>query len=533
MLIDIYYSLLLMSAVATGLYLLLRILRPLTLKAFSSFWHYYTGIFLYLLFLLPFYKLVSMAGSSIGQTSANGSEIVSVIDLGQTAVSNPVVNAISAIPQTIYSATPYWDFLPYIFIAGTVIFIAVVSMHSFRLNRSIFKTCRLNTDTKTLEIFSKCKKEMGISGNIPVYTSSYTGTPFLSGIFKPRLVLPDVKFTPEDLRCVFLHELTHYKRHDTGLKCLMLIINSIHWFNPFAYIARRDIDRMCEMACDESIVRSMNDKERRQYCKLTLNVLWNLADHKAGTASAFSDKRKDAERRIDTILKGKKPTRKLWGSLLAVALTLALVLVGSLVASAADETPVTFADVDEEPHATSTVTLTMGQNDPNSPVFFAPVEEGPAVTSTVTLTKGQNDPDSPISFAQGEEEPQATSTVTLAMGQDDSNSPVSFAMAEEGVKESVGGPKASGSLNPGDSIKFDKQTIGAGSVVELHVSWTPTVANLNVGIYVYATNTVYCVNFSGGSGLSEVHISSTGDYAIYVGNLSQSVVHFSLYYLIN
>jgi beta-lactamase regulating signal transducer with metallopeptidase domain len=100
---------------------------------------------------------------------------------------------------------------------------------------------------------------------------------------------------------------------------MMLLINSIHWFNPFAYIARLDIDRMCEMECDESIVQAMNNNERRQYCKLTLNILWNLADHKKGIASAFSDKRKDAERRIDMILKGTDEKQSL-GRILALLL---------------------------------------------------------------------------------------------------------------------------------------------------------------------------------------------------------------------
>ncbi len=149
MLVDIYYHFLVMSAVATGLYLLLRILRPLTLKVFSASWHYYTGVFLYLLFLLPFYKLVSIIGSSIEHAAASDSNLISVIELDQTVVSNPIASAISAIPQIVYSATSYRDILPYILIAGTIVFIAIVFFHILQLNRSIFKTCCLNTDKQT------------------------------------------------------------------------------------------------------------------------------------------------------------------------------------------------------------------------------------------------------------------------------------------------------------------------------------------------------------------------------------------------
>jgi beta-lactamase regulating signal transducer with metallopeptidase domain len=510
-----------MSIAATGLYLLLKLASPLTLKHFTASWHYYTGITMYLFFLIPFYKLVSLAHSSFKQADGSVPGVISTIELNQSAVTNPIVSAITAIPQKVYSITSYLDFLPYIFIAGTIIFITVVFIQSYTLNRRIFRECRLTADKQTLEILLKRKQEMGISREIPVYTSPYTGTPFLCGLFKPHIVLPEIKLSPRELHCVFLHELTHYRRRDTILKYLMLFINAIQWFNPFAYIARHDIDRMCELSCDESIVQPMNNQERRQYCKLTLTVLWNLADHKVKLVSAFSDKRKDTERRINMILnKGSKG--KTWVRLLAVTTTLVLALAGSIVVSAADG-----------PDVLSTVTISEGQNDPNSPVSIVQGEEGPEIKSTVTISEGQNDPNYPVSIIQGKEATEISSTVILSEGQNDPNSPVSFVTVEEGIEVSAGDPKASGSLNPGDSITYDKQTIGEGAVVELHASWTPTGANLNVGIYVYATNTVYCANLSGGSGVVEVHISTTGDYAIYVGNPSQSVVHFNLYYLVN
>jgi beta-lactamase regulating signal transducer with metallopeptidase domain len=533
MLVDIYSHIFMMSIAATGLYLLLKLASPLTLKHFTASWHYYTGITMYLFFLIPFYKLVSLAHSSFKQADGSIPGVISTIELNQSAVTNPIVSAITAIPQKVYSITSYLDFLPYIFIAGTVIFIAVVFIQSYNLNRRIFRECRPTTDKQTLEIFSKCRQEMGISRDIPVYNSSYTSTPFLCGLFKPRLVLPDIKLSPGELRCVFLHELTHYRRRDTILKYLMLFINAIQWFNPFAYIARRDIDRMCELSCDEITVKSMNERERRQYCRLTLKTLWNLADNKVKFVSAFSDKRKDAERRINMILKGNNSKRKLGARLLAVTLTLALVLAGSFVVSANDDAPVTFTDGDEEPQVTSTITLAMGQDDPNSPVSIVKGEEDPEILSTATLSEGQNDPGSPVSIIKGEEDSEILSIITLQEGQNSPNSPVSFVTVEKGIGASAGDPKASGSLNPGDSLIFNKLTIGSGNTITLYANWTPTGADLNVGIYVYATSTVYCTPLSGGSGTIAFYISQTGDYAIYVGNPSQSIISYSLHYLVN
>ena len=62
---------------------------------------------------------------------------------------------------------------------------------------------------------------------------------------------------------------------------------------PISLYARRDIDRFFEQSCDESVVKSMNNQERRRYCELILNVLWNVTDQNTQLFSAFSDKRQD------------------------------------------------------------------------------------------------------------------------------------------------------------------------------------------------------------------------------------------------
>nr|WP_281054652.1 M56 family metallopeptidase [Thermosediminibacter oceani] len=147
---------------------------------------------------------------------------------------------------------------------------------------------------------------------------------------KPRIVLPDIKLSADELQCVFLHELTHWKHRDGWLKFLMFFINAIHWFNPLAYAARFDIDRFCELSCDESVVKSMSNRERRLYCELMLSVLWNVADQKAKLFSAFSGRRKQLERRVDMILKDEGPKSNKWVRMVAIAMTLAIVLLGAI-----------------------------------------------------------------------------------------------------------------------------------------------------------------------------------------------------------
>lgn len=45
-------------------------------------------------------------------------------------------------------------------------------------------------------------------------------------------MLPDIDYTEEELHCVFLHELFHYKQRHFLLKILLDLLTIIQWWNP-------------------------------------------------------------------------------------------------------------------------------------------------------------------------------------------------------------------------------------------------------------------------------------------------------------
>lgn len=57
------------------------------------------------------------------------------------------------------------------------------------------------------------------------------------------------------------------------IKLFLLIINALHWFNPFAYLMNREAAQLCEHACDESLVRNMSKPERILYGELILSTV--------------------------------------------------------------------------------------------------------------------------------------------------------------------------------------------------------------------------------------------------------------------
>lgn len=336
MLIDIYRQLLVMSAAGGGIYLVFKLLSPLTRRYFSAAWHDRTALVAYSFFLIPYHKFLSWLDAGFARRLAGG---LAPAAAGGGNGPGPVGTVMrrAAIPRGWAHAPilPGFGFLPYLLTAGTLAFLAILLVRSRRLNLRLSRMCRPADEARVAEVLTSCREELGVAKNIPVFVSPAMTTPFLYGVFRPRIVLPDLAFTEGELRCVFLHELTHWKRRDLWLKTLLLFINAVHWFNPLAYVIRRDIDRFREMSCDESVVLKMDLEERRRYCESLLNVLFHVADRNGPFVSAFSSGRRHLERRIEMILKSDGSKGKKWVRSLAAAMSLALALGGTAAAYAA------------------------------------------------------------------------------------------------------------------------------------------------------------------------------------------------------
>ncbi len=64
---------------------------------------------------------------------------------------------------------------------------------------------------------------------------------------------------------IFVHELIHYKQRDMFYKWLIQIVVCAHWFNPFVYLLEKEVNKSCELSCDEKVISVLDDKARREY----------------------------------------------------------------------------------------------------------------------------------------------------------------------------------------------------------------------------------------------------------------------------
>ena len=100
--------------------------------------------------------------------------------------------------------------------------------------------------------------------------------PVLAGVFAPKLLLPEGEIGQNALRYSLLHELTHFKRRDIWLKTLALLVNAVHWFNPFMWYMTRLVERDTELACDEAALKLLPAEEHKAYGTTILDAVERL-----------------------------------------------------------------------------------------------------------------------------------------------------------------------------------------------------------------------------------------------------------------
>lgn len=134
--------------------------------------------------------------------------------------------------------------------------------------------------------------------------SNQIDSPFVIGIFRPKIYLPD-RLSANEQEYVLQHEITHIQRFDYLIKLVAFLIVSIHWFNPFAWLAFALMNRDMEMSCDEAVIRSKGTTIRKEY-STTLLAMATGRNLFRPVPLAFGEG--NIKMRIKNILSYKKPT---------------------------------------------------------------------------------------------------------------------------------------------------------------------------------------------------------------------------------
>lgn len=94
-------------------------------------------------------------------------------------------------------------------------------------------------------------------------------TPFVLGYIKPRIYLP-FRMEKNSLQDIVLHEKAHIAGGDHLGKLLGFVLLAVYWFQPLLWIAYFLFCRDLEMACDERVIRTLDQEARKRYSQTLL-----------------------------------------------------------------------------------------------------------------------------------------------------------------------------------------------------------------------------------------------------------------------
>ena len=102
-----------------------------------------------------------------------------------------------------------------------------------------------------------------------IYLCDAISSPFILGVVKPRIYLPS-GLDEVQQQNVLSHERAHLTRRDHWWKPLGFALLAVYWFNPVLWLAYTLLCRDIELACDERVIRTMDESAVKTYSTVLL-----------------------------------------------------------------------------------------------------------------------------------------------------------------------------------------------------------------------------------------------------------------------
>ena len=163
----------------------------------------------------------------------------------------------------------------------------------------------------------------GLHGRENIYFCDGLPSPFILGVIRPRIYLP-TGLDDAATAHIIAHEQAHLRRRDHWWKPLGFLLLTVHWFNPVMWVAYVLLCCDIELACDERVVRALDEDGKAAYSR-TLLACGARRRIVAACPLAFGEV--GVKARVKSVLNYKKPA--FW-IILAAAIAAIAVAVGFL-----------------------------------------------------------------------------------------------------------------------------------------------------------------------------------------------------------
>lgn len=117
-------------------------------------------------------------------------------------------------------------------------------------------------------------EDYGISANsrVRIFKAHGVDVPMSVGILNKEIIIPDRDYSEEEMRLIIRHEIAHIKNGDPVIQLMSNLLCAIYWWNPAAYIFKKDLEQYFELRCDKAVVSEMSKKEAADYLEVLLRI---------------------------------------------------------------------------------------------------------------------------------------------------------------------------------------------------------------------------------------------------------------------
>ncbi len=154
---------------------------------------------------------------------------------------------------------------------------ALIRVHTICKSYVIVKSPRVDKIAVALHI--RC----------PVLVSPDVSIPFVTGLFRHTIYLPDQELSDKEVELILRHETQHILSHDSQVKLIWGLLSAVLWWNPIVYKFREEIDSLLEFRCDAKVTESMDAQGRVQYLDMLLNMMKNVTSLQSHSALSLDE----------------------------------------------------------------------------------------------------------------------------------------------------------------------------------------------------------------------------------------------------
>ena len=187
--------------------------------------------------------------SPVAVQSAPAPTITSGVEFIDNAVNPSLSESFAAAPLASVNPLYVWTYL-----AGWVWLIGLGAMLLYAL-------------ASYLRLRRRVSVSLPIQDNI--YLCDAISSPFILGVVKPHIYLPS-GLDEVQRQNVLSHERAHLARRDHWWKPLGFALLAVYWFNPVLWLAYTLLCRDIELACDERVIRTMDESAVKTYSTVLL-----------------------------------------------------------------------------------------------------------------------------------------------------------------------------------------------------------------------------------------------------------------------